>query len=423
MKVLQLNHSDINGGAARAAYRIHHSLRYSGIDSQMLVNVASSGDWTVQGPTTKWAKAIGLIRSQLATPLRKLLRTDNPIIHSPALLPSRWPERINGSDADVVHLHWVQGEMLSIADIGRIRKPMVWTMHDMWAFCGAEHYSSDNRWRDGYHKRNRPDHESGLDINKLIWRKKRSTWKKPLHMIGNCSWISDCARNSALMQNWPIYTIPNAINTDLWAPFDKSVARKLLDLPPDVPICLFSSFSGINDKRKGFDLLLSAINYLSKSNLRGRLHFVVMANKPKDLPIYFKDLNFKFHFIGPFNDNVSLRLVYSACDIVAIPSRQETLTNVGVEAHSCGIPIVAFRSSGLTDIVVHHQTGYLADSFSSEDFGKGIYSLLDLSRVEFNSYKKSARRRALSLWSNPVVSSQLQRLYASIASPSLHKRL
>ena len=145
LKVLQLNHSDINGGAARAAYRIHHAIRDSGIDSQMLVNVAASGDWTVQGPTSKRAKALGRIRPQLAIPLRKLLRTGNPIIHSPGLVPSRWPELINASDADVVNLHWVQGEMLSIADIARIRKPIVWTLHDMWAFCGAEHYSTDHR--------------------------------------------------------------------------------------------------------------------------------------------------------------------------------------------------------------------------------------------------------------------------------------
>lgn len=145
MKVLQLNHSDINGGAARAAYRIHHALHDSGIDSQMLVNVAASGDWTVQGPTSKLAKAIGRVRPQLVNPVCKLLRTGNPVIHSPSLVPSGWPDHLNATDADVVHLHWVQGEMLSIADIGRIRKPIVWTLHDMWSFCGAEHYTTDFR--------------------------------------------------------------------------------------------------------------------------------------------------------------------------------------------------------------------------------------------------------------------------------------
>jgi len=421
LKVFHLNYSDISGGAARAAYRTHHALRDSGIDSQMLVNVASSGDWTVNAPSSKFAKAIGYIRPQLARPLLQLLRTGNPIIHSPALVPSRWPQRLNASDADLVHLHWVQGEMLSIADIARIRKPIVWTMHDMWAFCGAEHYSSDNRWRDGYNKNNRPVHESGLDINKIIWLKKRSTWKKSFHMIGNCSWISHCARSSSLMKGWSTYTIPNAINTDVWAPFDKTVARQLLGLPLNTSICMFSSLGLVDDKRKGFDLLLRAINYLSKSNLRGRLEFVALTRKPENIPAFLKDLKFKFHFIGPFSDDVSLRLAYSASDVVAIPSRQETLTNVGVEAHSCGIPVVAFNVCGLTDIVDNHNTGYLADPFDPEDFGKGIHSLLDLDSVYFRNYQIEARRRALKLWSNSVVSSQLKSLYATLVSSQLSK--
>ena len=139
LKVLQLNYSDIDGGAARAAYRIHHALRSTGIDSQMLVNIASSGDWTVQGPSTKSAKAISLMRPHLASPLRMLLRTSNPIIHSPSVVPSCLHERINASQADLVHLHWVQGEMLSVSSISRITKPIVLTHQDMWAVSGSEH--------------------------------------------------------------------------------------------------------------------------------------------------------------------------------------------------------------------------------------------------------------------------------------------
>ena len=105
MKSFCVNYCDISGGAARAAYRISHAIRNSGIDSQMLVNVAESGDPTVNGPAGKWGRAIGRYRAQLVVPLVQLLRTENPVIHSPAIFPSRWPERINASDADLVHLH------------------------------------------------------------------------------------------------------------------------------------------------------------------------------------------------------------------------------------------------------------------------------------------------------------------------------
>lgn len=194
MKVIHLNHSDISGGAARAAYRIHHSLREAGVDSRMWVNKATAGDWTVDGPATKVAKALAAVRGHAASPLVTTLKTGNPIIHSPAILPSQWVKRINASDADIVHLHWVQGEMLSIADIGRIEKPIVWTLHDMWAFCGAEHLAWDDRWREGYRRDNRPPHESGFDLNRWTWQRKRKHWQQPMHIVTPSQWLGDCVR-------------------------------------------------------------------------------------------------------------------------------------------------------------------------------------------------------------------------------------
>ena len=219
------------------------------------------GDWSVQGPTSKRAKAIGTIRQQLATPLRQLLRTANPIIHSPAVVPSRWPDRINASDVDLVHLHWVQGEMLSIADIARIRKPIVWTLHDMWAFCGAEHYTTDYRWRDGYRRDNRPTHESGFDLNRHTWQRKCKHWRLPLQIVCPSQWLADCVSASSLMHAWPVEVVPYPIDLNRWQPIDQRLARQLLDLPQECPLLLFGAMGG-NDPRKGIDLLLEAIAHL-----------------------------------------------------------------------------------------------------------------------------------------------------------------
>ena len=90
------------------------------------------------------------------------LKTKNPILHSPSFLSSSWVKKINSSDADIVNLHWVQHEMLSVSDISKIKKPLVWTLHDMWGFCGAEHISWDKRWLDGYNVDNRPNYESRI---------------------------------------------------------------------------------------------------------------------------------------------------------------------------------------------------------------------------------------------------------------------
>ena len=65
MRVIHLSHSDVNGGAARAAYRIHHSLIKKGSDSHMWVNKASSGDTTVKQPTSKIDKIFNELRPRL----------------------------------------------------------------------------------------------------------------------------------------------------------------------------------------------------------------------------------------------------------------------------------------------------------------------------------------------------------------------
>ena len=394
MKVLQLNHSDINGGAARAAYRIHHAICDSGIDSQMLVNVAASGDWTVQGPTSKRAKALGRIRPQLAIPLRKLLRTGNPIIHSPGLVPSRWPELINASDADVVNLHWVQGEMLSISDIARIRKPIVWTLHDMWAFCGAEHYSTDHRWSDGYRRDNRPEHESGFDLNRWTWQRKRKHWSRRLQIICPSNWLADCARSSALMADWPVTVIPNPIDTDRWQSIDQRLARQLLGLPQDCALLLFGAMGGGKDPRKGVDLLLAALAQLCSDPSLHNLQLVVFGQlAPQSSPQF----GFPVHYTGHLHDDLSLRAFYSAADVMVVPSRQEAFGQTASEAHACGTPVVAFNACGLPDIVDDRVTGALAESFDPASLASAIrWVLADHHRKR--ALGVAARKKAERLW-------------------------
>lgn len=72
MKILIVNTSDIQGGAARAAYRLHKALLAEGVDSQMLVQSKSSDDFTVLGPQTKFQKAMGKLRPTLdSIPVRR----------------------------------------------------------------------------------------------------------------------------------------------------------------------------------------------------------------------------------------------------------------------------------------------------------------------------------------------------------------
>jgi glycosyltransferase involved in cell wall biosynthesis len=407
MKVIHLNHSDINGGAARAAYRIHHALRASGVDSQMWVNKALAGDWTVGGPISKWDKGVALFRPYLAKPLVSMLKTGNPIIHSPAIIPSQWVKWINSSDADVVHLHWVQGEMLSIADIGRIKKPIVWTLHDMWTFCGAEHYTEEFRWREGYRRNNRPSYESGFDLNRWTWQRKRKHWQRPMHIVTPSRWLGDCVRESALMRDWPVSVVPNCLDTERWAPLDQALARELLRLPADVPLLLFGAIGGGCDPRKGFDLLQAALQYLRDEPSAHGLELVVFGQLAPQSP---PSLGFPVHYTGHLHDDHSLRALYSAADAMVIPSRQDNLPNTGVEAHACGTPVVAFNTGGLPDIVEHQHTGYLAKAFETEDLAQGITWVL--AQRDTGQLGQQARERAVERFSEIVVAQGYGAVYA-----------
>lgn len=406
MKIAMVNHSDIYGGAARAAWRIHHALRQSGVNSQMYVNRSFSGDWTVAGPQSNIEQAMGMLRSPLGRIVANCLcKTNNPILHSPALLPSSWPKRLNKSDSDIVHLHWVNNEMMSVTDIARISKPVVWTLHDMWAFCGAEHYTEDYRWRDGYNNKNRPTYEFGFDLNRWTWQRKRKSWKKPMHIVAPSHWLAECARTSALMQDWPISVIPNTLDVDSWQPVEKKLARHLLNLPTNCPLLAFGAISGGLDPRKGMDLLLKALDHL-RGEYQGLQLLIFGQNAPKELP----DLGFPVHYTGHLHDTLSLRVLYSAADAMIVPSRQEAFGQTASEAQACGTPVIAFDACGLPDIVVHKQSGWLARPFDTEDLAMGIKWVLD-DQKRLVSLSKRAREIAVEKFSFSVISNLYADLY------------
>lgn len=376
MKILHISFSDVDGGAAKAAFRAHQALLANGIDSQMFVAKMSSGDPYVFGPCGKYAKGIALMRAQLGLLFARLLKTSNTVIHSPQLLTSNLVEKINLSDADIVNLHWIQGELLSVRDIAKIKKPLVWTLHDMWAFCGAEHYTFDYRWRDGYCRANRPIYESGFDLNRWTWNRKRRYWKQPIKIIAPSNWLAGCVKKSFLMKEWPVTVIPNPIDTDSWKPIPKKLARDLLGLPDEsVPLILFGAAGGGGDPRKGFDLLIYALKWLkSNHNIRPDMQLVVFGQAE---PLKKPDMGFSINYVGRIYDDLTLRVIYSSADMTIIPSRQDNLPNTAVEAQSCGIPVVAFNVGGLSDIVNHKETGYLAKPFDEKDLAKGILWVLN----------------------------------------------
>lgn len=408
MKIFHLSNSDISGGAARSAYRIHKALQSKGLHSKLHVNNKVSKDQTIIELYGKTDKILNHIRLRIANLFIKLAKTHKLTPHSISIFPSKWVEYINKSDADIVHLHWVQHEMLSIADIARIKKPIVWTLHDMWAFCGAEHLSQDERWRHGYPKKNNSNPIFIFDINRWTWQRKFKHWQKPIHIVSPSNWLANCVQESKLMSNWPVTIIPNLINTDNWKPRDKNIARKDLKLPLDIPLIIFGTLGANTAHHKGFDLLIETLNNIKNNDYLKNINLVIfgentLKHKPK--------INIPIHFLGHLNDEKLINL-YSAADLTVIPSRQEAFCQTASESHACGTPVVAFNVGGLTDIVDHLKTGYLAKAFDTVDLARGISWVLQNNTQ--SSLSDQARDRAIQKFSQKVLVEKYQNIYNTI---------
>jgi glycosyltransferase involved in cell wall biosynthesis len=408
MKIIHLTYAD-SGGANNAVHRIHHALRNKNVDSQMWVNSSNLEDATVM-PVSKMDNLFNNFRCHLIkNTIVKTLKTENKIIHSPSILPSKWVKRIEESNADIIHLHWVQNEMLSIKDISIISKPIVWTLHDMWAFCGAEHYTNDSRWRKGYSYNNRPNYEKGFDLNLWTWQRKIKFWKKPLTIITPSRWLSNCVKESKLMHNWPVTTIHNPIDVYYWKPMNKKNARKYFNFSQDASLILFGAMGGGNDPRKGFDLLLQSLKKLKNTSKNKNIELVVFGQKKKKSHSY---IELPIHFIGHLSNYKHLQAAYSAADVMVVPSRQDNFPSTAVEAQACGTPVVSFNVGGLSDIIEHKKTGYLAKKFDINDFANGINWVLDNQKVK--QLYNNSRKRVIENFSANKISDSYINIYKKL---------
>lgn len=387
--------------------RLHQALVTHNYESSVTVDARRSDDWRISGPSNISQKLLSRLLPHIDQLPLKLQTTNNIALHSTGWAGRVSARKMNSSDADVVNLHWICHGLISVEAIGRIEKPLVWTLHDMWPFCGAEHYASDNdksRWRSGYVKSNRDPSHRGLDVDRWVWRRKLKAWRRRIEIIAPTRWMAHCAQTSALMQDWSVTTIPNVIDVDTYRPLPKQVARDVLRLPSDAKLILFGAIGGIADPRKGWDLLQPALKLIA-GTIPG-VHAVVFGqNKPR----YAPEIGLPIHWLGYLNDDVTLALLYSAVDVAVVPSRLDNLPQIGVEAQCCGCPVVAFNTTGLPDVVDHGRTGYLAEPYYSDDLARGIeWALSDENHARLSA---QARNRAIQLWSPNVVVPQYFDVY------------
>jgi len=417
LKVLHVNTYDIVGGAARAAYRLHKGLCRLEQESYMLVAERRSEDSSVSNfkpPTDLPSRLRRRFRSKLidrcfaryraSRPTGYELFSDDRSQYGIDLL-KQLPQ------CDAVNLHWIAGYVDYQSFFAKVpeRTPVVWTLHDMNPFTGGCHYDHGcSRYKDKCGACPQLGSNDRNDLSNQIWKRKYKTFKRippnKLHIVALNQWMADEVKKSSLLRRFPISIIPNGLDTEVFTPRDSNVARDALEIPREAKVILFIAGS-LNNRRKGFDMVLQAL--AGMSDLPSLFLLTLGSGKPSvEFPIP------NLH-LGHIANERLLSLVYSAADLFVIPSLQDNLPNTVLESLSCGTPVVGFDVGGIPEMVRSSVTGMLAPPQDVKALQTTIIQLLkdDNRRREMAA---NCRRIAVEEYSLEVQAQRYVELYEQI---------
>ena len=405
MKVLHLIAGELTGGAARGAYWLHKGLRELGVDSHVMTNGRETyGDPSVTSLSTSVVDKVKFsLRSRISNIPIQFYPNRKGLIYNTGFAGIDITRHPLYESADIIHLHWING-LVTMHSLRKVKKPLIWTMRDMWPMTGGCHYSMDcDRYKTGCGTCPQLGSTSGWDLSRSVVQYKKKMLLKSMRLVGISHWLSECAEESDVFRGYDISTISNNINTIEFFPVEKGHARQMLGLSSEKKIVLIGS-TRLREFYKGFSLFSESLHYLDLSDI----HLVVFGQAAEQ---DMEELHVDYTILGKLTDTIALRLAYSAADVFVAPSRADAFGKTLAEAMSCGTPVVCFDATGPKDIVSHKETGYKASPFDSEDLAKGIKWVLSRTAAEYKKIRNAARTRAVARFDASVVASQYRDLY------------
>lgn len=379
-RIVHVSASEINGGAARGAYRLHQARKKMGDDSRMFVLNQETDD----ASTVRYQPQPG-IRPRLSRMLRKefLQRVQLPYRETkpPGCEHFRDDRSPYGSEiwsqlpaADVINLHWVsdfidyQGFFPLAAETS-----LVWTLHDMNPFTGGCHYDlACGRFQDGCGACPQLGSARLQDLSRAVLQRKTRALghlsNKRVRIVAGSRWLASEARKSTLLSRFDIRTIHYGIDTQSFHPRDRAALRTSLHIPLSSFVVLFAA-DHVHNRRKGFSLLLEALQLISPGR---EIHLLSVGNgsSPTDLP-------FPHIQLGYLTSDDMLSMFYSAGDCFVIPSLQEVFGLTALEAMACETPIVGFSTGGIPEMVRSGENGLLAPTGDVVSLARKIEWMID----------------------------------------------
>lgn len=403
--VLHFCYSDSSGGAARAALNIHKGLLKTEMQSLLLVSEKKSSVENVY--LTIPIRGLKAIISSL----KKVYYNKyfiNDIIDSGSLQSTQIGSKsdikciLKVFKPDIVHLHWIGFDMLSIEDISQINVPIVWTLHDMWPFTATEHVTLNDEFIYGYN-----DLPSNSLRKSVYLRKKRNYSGKRMSIVGVSNWISNRAKESILLKEKNHNVIPNIIDTNVFTPHDRNEVRLEFGIEKDANVLLFGS--DYKDSNKGYDFLEKVFKVLDRKFIKGECILLIFGKQPWHES--YENLN--LIQVGQVNNNETLSKLYSSANLTLVPSLLESFCLIAAESIASGTPVLSFDTSGLKDIIIQNLNGFKLNSDSELEFAEKILDLLNEERK--GKYGKTSLFNSIeSRFSESVVTNDYKNLYLQI---------
>jgi len=356
------------------AYRLHHEFLREGIDSNII-------SFRLEDPETDKIKKVGKrakITSWLESKIQNYLNRKSlkkfGLFTYPVLGNNVTKLNII-RNADIIYLHWILGGFMNLNNIeqlAKLGKPIIFYMHDMWYMTGGCHYSFEcEKYKSHCYDCQVFPYYKKKDLSYKGFEKKMKLYSKydNFYFISPSKWLYNCGKKSELLKNKPIFHIPNILDGTLFKPFEKNIAKKILNIDISEMVIGFAAVS-VESPYKGWEYLQKALEILDKEQSVYNISILIFGSaynkKIKDA------IPFKTKFLGRLKDEYSTVVAYNAMNVFIAPSLADNLPYTVYESLSCNIPVVAFNTGGISDMIIHKKNGYLAQYKNSEDIAKGI---------------------------------------------------
>jgi len=412
MRVVQLSTTDVMGGAALAAHRLHEALPEQGVSSAMFVAQSSGRHENVRAYRIAPGApdALNHFLYRVARRLqRRVTFPDGMLFTLDWTLLGGLP-LAQLPPADLHHLHWVS-DFIDFRSLPRLarRAPLVWTFHDMNAFTGGCHYDGGcGRFAENCGACPAMRSDDPRDVTfRVVQRKARALQQIPasrLVVVTPSEWLAGEVRRSHLFSRFTTRVIPNGIDLDIFRPVDRLAIRQRLGFTAEDRVVLFVA-DRLRDSRKGWSLLLQALTpLLSQSHIR------VLTIGEGDTTTLSGS---SYHHLGRLADVAAIRDAYNAADVFVIPTLQDNFPNTVIEALACGTPVAGFATGGVVDAVEQGECGLLAPTGDVAGLTACLQTILS-DDVRRAAMRVAARERAVVRYSVARQASAHRTLYEEL---------